>query len=52
MCFIMRKVATEGCEILNEDGEIIGWSINEERAEKIVDGLDIVAEHLELEEVA
>ena len=54
MCFTMRKVATEGCEILNDDGEIIGWSVNGEWGRQMVEGLDIIVkqeEEMELEEI-
>lgn len=30
MEFEINRVATTGCEIRNETGEIIGWSVDEE----------------------
>ena len=50
MCYIVRKVATTGCEILDENGVVVAWSVDEEWGEKIVRGLDSVEEK-ELEEV-
>lgn len=29
MQFEINRIATRGCEILNENGEVIGWSVDE-----------------------
>ena len=35
-----NKVATCGCEILNDDGVIVAWAVDQEWAENIVKALE------------
>lgn len=47
MNFEIKKVATEGCEIKNENGEIIGWSVNSEYGELMVKAMRLYLESKE-----
>ena len=46
--FLINRVASEGCEITNEDGKIIGWSIDSLWAETIKQALEMYIEKNQL----
>ena len=41
MNFLFRKVATEGCEIVNENGQVVAWGINSVYSELIARALEM-----------
>jgi hypothetical protein len=49
MKFKINQVATAGCEIKNENGEIVGWSVDETWGQMMVEAMRLYLEKIEKE---